>query len=87
VIELEYIEKLREICDKYGVKLHLDGARVLNSCVFLKVEVKDYVKYFDTISVCLNKGLGCPVGSILMSTKEGIEKGKTIRKMLGACMK
>ena len=60
---------------------------MLNSCVYFKVEVAEYVKYFDTVQVCLSKGLGCPVGSILLSTKEGIERARIFRKMLGGNMR
>jgi threonine aldolase len=63
--------------------MHLDGARCLNAATFLNVDPALLVKDFDTISFCLSKGLGCPVGSLVVGKTEDIEHARVMRKMLG----
>ena len=87
VLPLEYIKQSREFVDKYNLKLHLDGARVFNASVKLGINVKEISKYFDSISICLSKGLGAPVGSLLCGTKEIIQKARRWRKVLGGGMR
>ncbi|MFN3315202.1 MAG: threonine aldolase family protein [Raineya sp.] len=77
------IAEIAEICKQNALFLHLDGARVWNSLVATGEQASDYGKYFDTISVCFSKGLGCPVGSVLLGSKETIRKAKRIRKVMG----
>ena len=84
---LEEIKKLRAGADQIGVALHLDGARIWNAHVASGVAFAEYGKYFDTISVCLSKGLGAPVGSLLLSTKERIAQARVWRKRYGAGMR
>lgn len=84
---LEEIKKLRQGADEMGLALHLDGARIWNAHVASGVDFKEYGKYFDTISVCLSKGLGAPVGSLLLSTKERIAHARVWRKRYGAGMR
>jgi threonine aldolase len=81
------IAALRKGADELGVALHLDGARIWNAHVASGVGFTEYGKYFDTISVCLSKGLGAPVGSIMLSTKERIAKARVWRKRYGAGMR
>ncbi|MEZ4882333.1 MAG: GntG family PLP-dependent aldolase [Flavobacteriaceae bacterium] len=81
------IEKIRKVCDKHGLGLHLDGARIWNALVAQKQNPKDYGKIFDTISVCLSKGLGTPMGSVLIGKKEIMKKAMRVRKVLGGGMR
>lgn len=78
---------LRIGADSMGLALHLDGARIWNAHVASGVSFLDYGKYFDTISVCLSKGLGAPVGSIMLSTKERVSKARVWRKRYGSGMR
>src|SRR5258706_1669725 len=70
-----------------GLSLHLDGARIFNAAVKLGVPVKDLCAGFDTISVCLSKGLGTPAGTVLVGRKDVIARARRIRKMLGGTMR
>ena len=81
------IKKLRQESQKLGISLHLDGARIWNAHVSSGVELVEYGKYFDTISVCFSKGLGAPVGSIMISDKERIGKARQWRKRYGGGMR
>ena len=84
---LEEIKALRKGADEIGVALHLDGARIWNAHVASGVAFSEYGKYFDTISVCLSKGLGAPIGSVMLSTKERVAKARVWRKRYGAGMR
>ncbi|MCX6441536.1 MAG: beta-eliminating lyase-related protein [Actinobacteria bacterium] len=84
---LEEIKALRKGADEIGVALHLDGARIWNAHVASGVAFNEYGKYFDTISVCLSKGLGAPIGSVMLSTKERVGKARVWRKRYGAGMR
>jgi threonine aldolase len=81
--ELEEIRKIKEVCVAHGLKLHLDGARLFNAMVAQGSQPQDFGQLFDSISVCLSKGLGCPVGSLLLGSKELIRKARRIRKVMG----
>ena len=85
--DLKEIEKIRAICDEHSLLLHLDGARLFNALVAKKQSPKEYGRLFHSISVCLNKGLGCPVGSILISDGASIKKARRIRKVFGGGMR
>jgi threonine aldolase len=87
VLPLDYLKEARKITDTKGLKLHLDGARLFNAAVKLKIDVKDITRYFDTISCCLSKGLGAPVGSVLCGSKSQIKKARRWRKVLGGGMR
>ncbi|MEA3500035.1 MAG: GntG family PLP-dependent aldolase [Candidatus Marinimicrobia bacterium] len=87
ILSLERIKKIKEIADKYKIPLHLDGARIWNASVATGISFEKYGKYFDTISVCFSKGLGAPVGSMLLGTKKLIEKALRKRKQLGGGMR
>jgi threonine aldolase len=84
---IEEIKAIRKGADELGVALHLDGARIWNAHVASGVALAEYGKYFDTISVCLSKGLGAPVGSVMLSTKDRVTKARVWRKRYGAGMR
>ena len=81
------IRKLREESEKLGIALHLDGARIWNAHIASGVELREYGKYFDTLSVCLSKGLGAPVGSLMIASKERVAKARQWRKRYGGGMR
>jgi threonine aldolase len=85
--DLTEIKKIRAVCEKHQLAYHLDGARLWNAMVAKGEDPKDYGALFDTISVCLSKGLGCPVGSLLVSSEKTIQKALRIRKVLGGGMR
>ncbi len=80
---LEQIKPIADLCRLRGLKLHLDGARIFNALTHTGDAAVDYGKYFDGISVCLSKGLGAPVGSVLLADKVTINQARRIRKVLG----
>jgi threonine aldolase len=85
--DFEEIKKIRELCDEHHLMLHLDGARLFNALVAKNETAAQYGRIFDSISVCLNKGLGCPIGSMLIGKKEFIKKARRIRKVFGGGMR
>ncbi|MFL2629271.1 MAG: threonine aldolase family protein [Flavobacteriaceae bacterium] len=87
IYDFNEIKKIRNLCDKHNIGLHLDGARLWNALVETNETAKDYGNIFDTISLCFSKGLGCPVGSILVGSVEKINKALRIRKVLGGGMR
>lgn len=84
---VDAIAKIREVADERGIKMHLDGARLMNACVAKGHKPADYTRYFDTVSVCFSKGLGAPVGSAVASTKATIRRVHRFRKMFGGGMR
>ena len=84
---LSEIQKLSSAAHARGIGMHLDGARIWNAHIHSGVSFKDYGREFDTVSVCLSKGLGAPIGSILVSSKERIAKARVWRKRYGAGMR
>lgn len=84
---IEEIRKLNHLATAAGIALHLDGARIWNAHVATKVPFDQYGACFETISVCFSKGLGAPIGSMLLSTKERIEKARIWRKRFGGGMR
>lgn len=84
---LEQIKPIADLCKEKGLKLHLDGARVFNALAHTGDKAADYGNYFDGISVCLSKGLGAPVGSVLLADKATIKYARRIRKVLGGGMR
>jgi threonine aldolase len=81
------LEKIKEVCQNNGLNYHLDGARIWNALVAKNESAKAYGGLFDSISVCLSKGLGCPVGSVLLGSKEFIDNALRVRKVLGGGMR
>lgn len=87
VVPLDTLRAYREICDRNGMKLHLDGARVFNAAVALDLDVSDIAKFADSVSFCLSKGLGAPVGSMLCGSQKLVEDARKWRKRLGGGMR
>ncbi|MDF4222815.1 low specificity L-threonine aldolase [Maribacter huludaoensis] len=85
--DFKELEKIRKVCDDHKLGFHLDGARLWNAMVEKNETTLQYGQLFDTISVCLSKGLGCPVGSLLLGTKEQMDKALRIRKIFGGGMR
>ena len=85
--DIEEIKKIRKVCNSHGLGLHLDGARLFNALVAKGESPKDYGKLFDTISVCLSKGLGTPMGSVLIGNKDVMKNAMRVRKVLGGGMR
>jgi len=87
VLPLDYLKRAQEFTRAHGLGLHLDGARVFNAAVHLKMPVTEISRYFDSVSVCLSKGLGAPVGSVLCGSKAFIAKARRWRKVVGGGMR
>jgi threonine aldolase len=87
VIPLDYFERAEALAGGRGLAIHLDGARAFNAAVKLGVPVREITRHFDTVSICLSKGLGAPVGSVLCGSKAVIEKARRWRKVLGGGMR
>ena len=81
------LEKIKAVCEKHGLKYHLDGARLWNALVAKGESPKQYGALFNTISVCLSKGLGCPVGSVVVGSKKDIDRAIRVRKIFGGGMR
>jgi threonine aldolase len=87
VLPLEYLAAARQLTREKGLGLHLDGARLYNAAVKLGVDAREIAGYFDSVSVCLSKGLGAPIGSVLCGSVEVIAKARRLRKMVGGGMR
>ena len=85
--DFEELKKIRTVCNEHELGYHLDGARIWNALVAKPETVKDYGQIFDTMSVCLSKGLGCPIGSVLVGDEDIMENAIRIRKILGGGMR
>lgn len=87
IYTLDEIKPIHSLCKEKGLKLHLDGARLFNALVETRESPADWGAHFDTISICLSKGLGCPIGSVLLGTKVDIKRAKKVRKVFGGGMR
>jgi threonine aldolase len=87
IYSIEQIEKLKNIADEYNLKYHLDGARLWNASVASGNSLEKYCSYFDSVSVCLSKGLGTPIGSIIAGKKDFITEAFRVRKAWGGGMR
>ena len=87
VLAMDYLADFARLAAKHGLRKHLDGARAFNASVKLSINIKEICAYFDTISICLSKGLAAPVGSVLVGERTTIEKARRLRKMLGGGMR
>lgn len=87
VLKPDYIKQVAAFCKEKGLKLHCDGARIFNAAVALNMPVSEVTKDIDTLSFCVSKGLGAPVGAIVVGNKEFIRKARRMRKCLGAGMR
>ena len=87
IYDFTEIQKIKKFCVANNLPLHLDGARLMNALVETKIDPKVYADEFDSISLCLSKGLGAPVGSVLIGTKDFIKKARRVRKVFGGGMR
>jgi threonine aldolase len=87
IYDFEEIKNIKKIADKHAIPMHLDGARLFNALVETKINTKVYGAQFDSISICLSKGLGAPIGSLLLGTAAFIEKARRVRKVMGGGMR
>lgn len=87
IYTLDEIKPIRRLCLEKGIKLHLDGARLFNALVETGESPAAWGAQFDTISICLSKGLGCPVGSVLLGSKVDIKRARKVRKVFGGGMR
>lgn len=87
IYDFEEIKNIKKIADKHAIPMHLDGARLFNALVETKINPKVYGAQFDSISICLSKGLGAPIGSLLLGTAAFIEKARRVRKVMGGGMR
>lgn len=83
IIPIEEIKRISEFARKNGIRMHLDGARLWNASAATGVSISEYAQYFDTVSLCFSKGLGAPVGSVLVGDAESIKRAEWIRKQQG----
>jgi len=87
VLPLEYLAQARDFVNTHNLALHLDGARAFNAAVELNVDITAITMHFDSVSICLSKGLGAPIGSLLLGSQELINKARRWRKVLGGGMR
>jgi threonine aldolase len=83
ILDINYIADVHTLAKAQGIKTHLDGARLWNASAATGISISEYAKYFDSLSICLSKGLGAPVGSVICGSVEFIEKARKFRKILG----
>ena len=87
IYPLEEMGRIREVADRYGLKMHLDGARLWNASVATGIPLEEYGRYFDSVSVCFSKGLGAPVGSLIAGDRAFISRARRYRKVYGGGMR
>jgi threonine aldolase len=87
IYPLKLIDEIRDVVVRHKLRFHLDGARLWNASVATGIKVSEYARRFDSVSVCLSKGLGAPIGSVLAGSKEYIEKARRFRKIFGGGMR
>lgn len=87
VVSTTYLHQLRALAQEHGLPMHCDGARLWNAMVATGTDARTYGDIFDTLSVCLSKGLGAPVGSLILGSRDAIERARRWRKMLGGGMR
>uniref|UniRef100_A0A8C4SZZ6 Threonine aldolase 1 n=1 Tax=Erpetoichthys calabaricus TaxID=27687 RepID=A0A8C4SZZ6_ERPCA len=87
VLPHSFLKELRALADRYGLAVHMDGARLMNAAVAMRVQPSEILQYADSVSMCLSKGLGAPVGSLLGGTKPFVEKAVRARNVLGGGMR
>ena len=87
IYPLELIREISAYARAQNIRLHLDGARLWNACAATGITPKEYAAYFDSVSVCLSKGLGAPVGSVVAGTRSFIDDARHVRKILGGGMR
>ena len=83
----QYMDSVAELANKYGLKVHVDGARIFNASTALSIDVRELTRQADSVMFCLSKGLSAPVGSVLCGTRDWVEKARKWRKMVGGGMR
>ena len=86
-LSLAYLEEVRRLADRYGLKVHLDGARLFHACIAQKVEARAFASQADSVTFCLSKGLAAPVGSVVCGARDFIAEARRARKVLGGGMR
>ncbi len=87
ILSTGYLKKVSELAKKNNLHMHLDGARMFHAAVALQIDIKEIVKYFDSVMFCLSKGLAAPIGSVLAGSTDFIKEARLIRKSLGGGMR
>jgi threonine aldolase len=87
IFPIEEMQKIKAVALKHNLKMHLDGARIFNACVETGIDVSEYASLFDSLSFCLSKGLGAPVGSLIAGSSEFIQRARRYRKLVGGGMR
>jgi len=87
IVTPSQIEAISKVAEEYGLRLYMDGARIFNAAVALKVDVQQFTRHVDNLMFCLSKGLSCPIGSIVVGSEEHVQKARRIRKILGGGMR
>jgi threonine aldolase len=87
IYPLEEIRRIRNVASAHGIMMHLDGARLWNASVAAGIPLKEYARYFDSVSVCFSKGLGAPVGSLIVGSEDFITRAHRYRKIYGGGMR
>ncbi|XP_067914461.1 threonine aldolase 1 isoform X2 [Heterodontus francisci] len=87
VLPLSFLQEVRDLADMYELPVHMDGARLMNAAIALGVKASEILRFCDSVSMCLSKGLGAPVGSLVSGRKEFIEQALRVRKLLGGGMR
>lgn len=86
-LSLEYMDGVRAVADRYGLKVHLDGARLFNAAVATGIEAREFASRADSVTFCLSKGLAAPAGSVVCGTKQFINEARRVRKAVGGGMR
>jgi len=87
IYDFEEIKRISQFCRENNMPIHLDGARLMNAMVENNIDIKEYARQFDSISLCLSKGLGAPIGSLLIGNADFIHKARRVRKVFGGGMR
>ena len=87
IFPIEEIRRIRKVAEQHGLRMHLDGARLWNAAVATGISLDEWAKYFDSVSVCFSKGMGAPVGSMLVGDGHFIEEAHRVRKVIGGAMR
>lgn len=86
-LPLENLAGLRRVADKHGIRIHMDGARVWNASLALKVPASDIVRHVDSVTFCLSKGLCCPLGAVVAGSRDFVDKARYCRQVVGGGMR
>lgn len=87
IVAPDQIGAISKVAKEHNLKLYMDGARVFNAAIALKVDVREFTRHVDNLMFCLSKGLSCPIGSVVVGSEEFIEKAKKVRKIVGGGMR